>query len=131
MDKPESFEVQEYNKFEDPYEKYKVLRQIVEDRKFHSPSAPTEAFRVDFVGDTMKVFYTTYEMFLPTRIKEVEKHVDDALSEIVKFLKKEYKSRTKQKLSITENKELRDYTVQKVSLNERYYYTAWRCFEMK
>jgi hypothetical protein len=49
---------------------------------------------------------------------------------MVKHLKKEYKARTKKTLNLKENKERANYTVQKVSLNERYYYVSWRCYEL-
>jgi hypothetical protein len=131
MSKPEGFETTEYNtKFEDPYEKYKVLRQIVEDRKYGSPSLPSEAFRVDFSGNEAKVFYTSYEMHLPVRMKEIEAQSEAALNEVVKYLKKEFKSRTKMKLDMKELKDRRNYSVQKVSLNERYMYSSWRFYEL-
>jgi hypothetical protein len=56
------------------------------------------------------------------------------IDESVKYLKKEFRARTGKALKltlsggdITEQTD-RNYTVQKVSLNERYYYNAWRVF---
>jgi NADH:ubiquinone oxidoreductase subunit D len=130
MDKPESFEVQEYNDVREPYDTYKVLKQIVQDRK-DEDHVTTHSIRVDFVGDQMKVFYQCYEMMLPHRMAEVEKQASDAHREFLSYLKKEFKKRAKHPLSVTEQKDLADYTVQKVSLNERYYYCSWRYYTIK
>jgi hypothetical protein len=76
------------------------------------------------------LYYHCYEMHLPVRMREVEAQAKTILDEMVKHLKKEYKARTKKTLNLKENKERANYTVQKVSLNERYYYVSWRCYEL-
>ena len=127
MDKPESFEVQEYNDVREPYDTYRVLKQIVQDHGVDNP-VTSHAFRVQFVGDQAKVYYTCLEVSLPHRMAEVEKQASDAHRDFLRYLKKEFKSRTKHILDIKEQKDQADYSVQKVSLNERYYYCSWRFY---
>lgn len=127
MDKPESFEVQEYNDVREPYETYKVLKQILEDHKKDHP-VTSQAFRIQFVGDQMKVYYTTLESMLPHRMAEVEKDAAAAHKDFLKYIKKEFKSRLKRTLECSEQKDQADYSVQKVSLNERYYFSSWRFY---
>lgn len=129
MEKPESFEIAEYNDVREPYEKYQVLRQIIEDHR-HDVPVTTCSYKVDFVGDQMKVYYMSYEPMLPHRMKEVEKQSNDAHKEILRHLKKEYRSRTKNAVGLTEQKEKADYTVNKVSLNERYMFVSWRFYKL-
>lgn len=129
MDKPESFEVQEYNDVREPYETYKVLKQILEDHKKDYP-VTSSAFRIQFVGDQMKVYYTCLEVSLPHRMAEVEKQAADAHKDFLKYVKKEFKSRTKHVLDCSEQKDQADYSVQKVSLNERYYFSSWRFYKI-
>ncbi len=127
MDKPESFEVQEYNDVREPYDMYRVLKQIVEDHKKDCP-VTSQAFRIQFVGDQMKVYFTTLETMLPHRMAEVEKVAADSHRDFLKYIKKEFKSRTKRVLDCKEQKDQADYSVQKVSLNERYYFSSWRFY---
>lgn len=127
MGKPEGFEVTEYAAKENIYEKFTAIHQIVEDKVRESPSA---GCRVSLSGNTMRLYYHCYEMHLPVRMKEVEAAAKTMLDEMVKHLKSEFKARTKRPLTLKEDKGLANYTVQKVSLNERYYFVTWRCYEL-
>lgn len=135
MEKAESFEVQEYDPEDLPVaEKLSVIKQILDDRKNDPSTAglPSFAFQIALQGDQLITKYHCYEMLLssPDRLKEVERQADASLTELLKYLKKEFKSRTKKALTLKERKELRNYSVTKVSLNERYYYVSWRVYEM-
>ena len=129
MDKPESFEVQEYNDVREPYETYRVLKQILSDYQNENPVV-SSAFRIQFVGDQMKVFYTCLEVSLPHRMAEVEKQANDAHKDFLRHMKSEFKKRTKHPLTATEQKDMADYSVQKVNLNERYYFSSWRFYKI-
>lgn len=130
MSKPKSaegFEVTEYGKPHEIFDVYSVVNQIMLDKGRESPSC---GVRVAFVGDMLKVYFHSYEMHLPTRMKEVESFANDSLKEAIKHIKKEYKSRTRKDLDLKEKKELANYTAQKVSLNERFYVVFWRFYEL-
>jgi hypothetical protein len=135
MQNPESFEVTEYDPEDLPVaEQLSVMKQIMEDRKFDPEirRLPTENFVLTLQGDQMRLAYHTYEMFLstPDRMRDVEKNAEKCLGEGLKYLKKEFRKRTKKALSVKEQKDLRSYSVQKVSLNERYYFISWRVFKI-
>jgi hypothetical protein len=127
MEKAQSFEVTEYGKDQPGYDCYAVIKQIVEDRE---REAPNIGIRVSFHGDQLRLHYHTYEMLVPTNMREIEVRANDVLNDCLKYLKKEYKVRTKKALSLKELKDMANYTVQKVSLNERYYVVFWRCYEL-
>jgi hypothetical protein len=129
MDKPESFEVQEYNDVKEPYQTFQVIKQIVQDEK-DGQRNPSLAWKVDFLGDVMKVQLTLFEMHLPQRMKEVQDAAHKLQKSYVSELKKEFKKRAKHDLKLKEIKDKADYTVQKVSLNERYYYICWHLYEL-
>lgn len=125
----ESFEVTEYGeKHARPDAVYSAITEIVRDQVRDSPAVNV---RVTFTGDLMRLTYHCYEMFLPTRMKQVESAAKSGLDETMKHVKKEFKKRMKKTLDVTEKKEMANYSVQKVSLNERYMYSAWRFFELK
>jgi hypothetical protein len=129
MDKPESFEVTEYSGVREPYETFQTIKQIVQDRK-DMARHPSCAYKVDFLGDTMRVQVTMFEMHLPQRLKEVQDTAHKLHKAYVSELKKEFKKRAKHDLKLKEIKDKADHTVQKVSLNERYYYVAWHLYEL-
>jgi hypothetical protein len=126
MNKVQSFETAEYSSPEmNMGEAYGVIRQIITEVGRDVPSVGMWA---DMTGDQLRIHYHAYEMFLPTRAKEVEARADEALKNLVSLLKKEFRSRTKKALKLSEQKEAGGSTVEKVSLNERYYYKAWRSY---
>jgi hypothetical protein len=129
MDKPESFEIQEYNDVKEPYETFQAIKQIVQDMK-DAPHMATQAFKVDFLGDMMKVTLTLFEMNLPQRFTEVQEMASKLTKSYVSELKKAFKKKVKRDLKLKEVKDRSDYTVQKVSLNERYYYINWCMYEL-
>lgn len=127
MDKVQSFEVTEYGNAHKEYDRLAVIEQIIGDRE---REAPNIGVRVSFHGNQFRLHYHTYEMLVPTNMKNIEVRANDILNDCLKYLKKEYKARTKSTLSFKEIKDLANYTVQKVSLNERYYVVFWRCYEL-
>ena len=124
---PESYEVTEYAKNKELRDKFSVISQIVQDKIRENP---TYCCRVFFVGDMLKLVFCCYEMNLPARMKEIEKLAHDCMNEMVRVIKKEFKSHSKMSLDLKEDKKKANYSVQKVSLNERYYYMAWRFYEI-
>ena len=132
-DGPESFEVQEYNEPDkrDPEKRFKIIKQIVQDNREQSVTT-SYAFKVDLVGNEMKVQLSMYEMFLsqPQRLKEVEDIAHRGMNEYLTMLKREFKKKAKYALDPKELKDKADYSVQKVSLNQRFMYTSWRVYEI-
>lgn len=128
--KPESFEVQEYGEKDDTYDTVKVLKQLVQDYRVENNVA-THTFNVSLTGDMMKVTVSSYEMNYPGRVQAVRDAVDAYHKHILSFLKKQFKKQTKRELSVVEEKDKADYTVSKVSLNERYMFTSWRVYKFK
>lgn len=129
MANPESFEVQEYNDVKEPYQTFQTIKQIVSDKKVDQHNTSV-AFKVDFLGDVLRIQLTLFEMHLPQRMKEVQDIAFKLHKSYLSELKKEFKKRVKRDLKLKEIKEKADHTVQKVSLNERYYYTCWHLYEM-
>lgn len=135
MQNPESFEVTEYDPEDLPVaEQLSVMKQIMEDRKLDPSTVglPTENFVMTLQGDQMRLAWHSYEMYLNQhdRMRDVEKTAEKCLGECLKYLKKEFKKRTKKSLSVKEMKDLRSNSVQKVSLNDRYYFISWRVFSI-
>lgn len=127
MNKAQSFEVTEYGSNKSIYNTCSMIQQIIDDRERESPSM---GIRVSFNGNQLRLHYHTYEMLAPTKMKEIESRANDILNDCVKYLKREYKTRTKDVLTLSELKDLANYTIQKTSLNERYYIVFWRCYEL-
>lgn len=125
--KPESFETTEYGVDSKTPDKFATIGQIMSE---HVRESPASGIRHAIVGKLLKVYYHTYEMHLPTKMPLIEETAEKSLNECVKHLKKEFKKRTRKDLDLKEKKELRNYSVQKVSLNERYYAVFWRMYEM-
>lgn len=129
MNETNSFETTEYSDPEIGYaEAYKVIRQIMVDM-IHDK--PTVGMWADMSGDQLKLHYLDYVTNLPVHIKETTERAETAFKELVKHLKAEFKDRTGKTLKLVEKKESANYTVEKVSLNERYYYRAWRVYEVR
>ena len=128
MEKAQSFEVTEYSTDGKPLDyKQSAIKEIVDNLKRRSPNL---GVRVSFTGNLVKLSFDCYEMHLPTRLKEVESLASDVFKETLKNIKSEYKSKAGEKIDLKEKKELADYAVSKVSLNERYYYVSWRVYEI-
>ena len=123
----DSFEVTEYGEPTDPQPDFAVVYQIVVEATSKSPSA---SITPRLMGGILKLTYCCYEMHLPSRLKEVEDLAKTALKEMVSHIKKEYKKKTGKAIALKEKKEMADRNVQKVSLNERYVYTTWKCFDL-
>lgn len=108
-------------------EAYKVIKQIFSEM---ARDAPAHAVRVEMTGDVLRVHYLTYVAHLPVHMKRIHEEAHDVLKNTVSFLKKEFKDRTKKTLKLKEIPELAGDAAEKVSLNERYYYKAWRCYSV-
>jgi RIO-like serine/threonine protein kinase len=125
---PQTFEVAGYSDVEfGVAEAYKVIKQIFADL---GRDAPAHAVWADMTGDLLKIHYHTYVINLPVHYKKVEEEANEILKRTVTHLKKEFKSRTGKALKITEQKDLANHAVEKVSLNERYYYKAWCVYSL-
>lgn len=117
----------------DPYDQRKdlhaLLKQVVAD---FSKVRPSAGLLAKLTGDKLVLTYISYEMNLDDHIRmsEAERVGREFLDDAVKHLKKEYKSRGKSTLTLKEDKEKRGESVEKVSLNLRFYYRAWRVFEV-
>ncbi len=124
---PQSYEVAPYS---DPdfgvNEAFKAIKQIMGDLE---RDAPAHAVRADMTGDKLKIHYMTVAVNLPLHMKRVEDEADQVFRSTVSYLKKEFRARTGRTLKLKEARELGDHAVEKVSLNERYYYKAWRFYD--
>jgi len=124
----QSFEVAPYSDTEfGTTEAHKVLMQIFKDLKRDSPA---HAVWGDMVGDQLRIHHQTTVVNLPQRMNQVEEECEQIFKSTVSHVKSEFKSRTGKALKLAEDKELRGHTTQKVSLNQRYYYTSWRSYHV-
>ena len=125
---PQSYEVTEYSTPElDSAGAFRVIKQIFTDVQRTQAQFAVSA---DWTGDLLKIKYHSYEMFLPERIAEIEKRANEVFTMTVKMLKKEFKDRTGATLKLTEKKGMGDSSREKVSLNQRFYYKAWRFYDI-
>jgi hypothetical protein len=125
---PQTFETTEYSPAVlDMNTAYKTIRQIFSE---YARGPAKHAVWVDMSGDKLKLHYHSYEMFLPSRMKQVESESKGILDAAASELKKEFKARTGKSLKLSEQADLGNYTVEKVSLNERYYYKCWRFYDI-
>jgi hypothetical protein len=126
---PESFEVTSYGAPGSPRDRYSVIYEILNEIGQESPAYRC---RGSLQGNQLKITYHCYEMHLAQveRLRQVEDQAKQVLDEVVRHLKKEFKARHGEELVLKEKKDLRDYSMSKVSLNERYVYASWRVFEL-
>jgi hypothetical protein len=128
MNENHTFDTTEYSAPEMSFaEAYAVIRQIMVDMV---NDVPTVGVNADMSGNQLKLHYMDYVTHLPVHLKETVARADTALKELKKHIVAEFKRRTGTALKLKELKELENYTVEKVSLNERYYYRTWRVFEV-
>lgn len=130
---PESFEVTEYGPEKDKKDlilrEYSVIKEIVSEL---SSRTPAHGFQVKIGGPgLLQLVFHCYEMHLPRRMAEVAHQAKSLLDDAAKEIKKEFKARTGETLKLKELKEMANFTVEKVSLNERYYFVSWRCYELE
>ena len=125
---PQTYEVAEYS---DPAldinTAFAAIKQIFTDVGRKSSQFAVWA---DWTGDMLKVHYHSYEMFLPEKMREVEDRAAEVFKNTEKLLKKEFKERTGSVLKLTPQKELSDSSREKVSLNQRFYFKAWRFYKI-
>lgn len=128
MDRPESFEVTEYGEGDGGvYDRSAAIKQVM---SVHERDNPAHAVIAKIAGNVLTLAYHCYEMHLPVRMKQVVAGADDVFRETVSFLKKEVK-KLGLKLDLKEMKDQADHTVEKVSMNERYYVIFLRHYEMR
>lgn len=129
MNKPESFEVTEYGEDESGYEKFAAIKQIVADLPKKNPAF---AVSCKLAGNVLTLQYHCYEMHLSDiqRLRAVADQADQVFKETLKHLKKEFKAATKSNLDLKELKDKANHSCDKVSLNQRYHYLAWRVYEL-
>jgi len=128
----DSFDVTEYGGVEGDKnnlinEKLSVIETLVRD---YVRKQPNIGVHVKYTRDLVRVTFACYEMHLPVKMRETEQLARQTLDDVVRSIKKGSKSMTKGGISLTEQRELANYTVQKVSLNERYLYTCWRFYKI-
>lgn len=134
MEDAKGFDVTEYGDGDedDTVAKRAAILSVINDRERDNP---TIGIKVTFMGDLMRLTYHSYEMGVPSNMKEVESRANKVLDEAAKFIKKEYKNKYnghgKKKIDLKEQKPKRDYQIQKVSMNERYYVLFWRFYEIE
>lgn len=122
---PQSFEKQEYEE-----DRKDLLTSAIHQAAREIERTPVSGIMVKTEGDSLRLLYHCYEMHAHRRFKEIESLANDALNSGLSQLKKEVKKISRQTLDLKEQKDKRDYTVQKVSLNERYYVVFWRVYEI-
>lgn len=122
----QSYEVAEYSKPAlDNNEAYRVIKQIFVDIQ---RTQAQHAVSADWTGEMLKIKYMSYEMFMPEKMRDVEARADEIFKQTVKLIKKEFKERTGATLKLVEQKEMGDSAREKVSLNQRFYFKAWRFY---
>ena len=125
---PQSYEIAEYSEPElDNNEAYRVIKQIFVDIQ---RGQAQNAVWADWTGDMLKIHYHSYEMFLPENIRQIEERADEIIKNTVKMIKKEFKDRTGKALKLVEQKDMADSAREKVSLNQRFYFKAWRFYKI-
>jgi hypothetical protein len=128
MNENHSFDVTQYSDPEMGYaEAARVIKQITVDMVHDKPSIGMWS---TMVGNHLRLHYHEYVMNLPVHIKETAGRADDAFKALSKHIRNEFKIRTGKALKLIERDEFDNYTVEKVSLNERYYYRTWRVYEV-
>ena len=126
MSNAESYEVQGIPHDEQLLNAHTVLQQVAEDMVH---DRPTIGVRVKFMAEVkMVVTYHCLEVDLPNRFTTVETEATKYLDMFLKELKKEFKSRTKKAVTLKEDKKDRTHSVEKVSLNARYYFRSSRTY---
>jgi hypothetical protein len=127
---PESFEITEYDadrKDQVEANDFSVIKEIVAEIGRDNPGT---GFQVKFGAGFMQLVYVAYEMHFPQRKAIIEDAAKKGLNEALKIIKKEFRARTKKSISFKERKEMANNTVEKTSLNERYMYVSWRCYDL-
>ena len=129
MEKAQGFEITEYSDEHDiPGRIQGAIAEIVRDSVKDNPSVN---IGVTFTGNLMRLTYRSYEQDFPNRGREIERYAKVALDQMFKLIKKELKEKVDDVPKITEKKDMSDYDVQKVSLNNRYMYSTWRFYEIE
>lgn len=127
MNGPESFEVLGTG-YDQSADRNSVINQVTEDMISDHAGY---GFKVKFQGeDEMVVTYHSFEMDLPQRAQQVEEQAERFLRSYEKRLKRDYKSYCGKTLKFKELKDQRAGSVEKVSLNNRYYFRSSRTYKL-
>jgi len=117
---PQSFEVAG-TRYEQAEDRWALLKQIASELPRDTPSS---GFLISLQEDDVMIKYQCIDRLLDDRrrleglIQEAEKHV----KEYLKTLKSEYRTRSGHTLKFKEDKDRRNYTVQKISLNGTFHF---------
>lgn len=123
----ESYEVQGTGYLQED-DRDALINQISEDLITKNP---TYGYKVKFHGDSqLTVTFHSFEMDLPQRMQIVDEQSENLLKEWEKYLKKEFKARGGGTLKMKEDKSFRSTSVEKVSLNSRYYFRSSRTYSL-
>ena len=131
MQEYESFEVQgtPYDQAEDLPS---AINQIAEE---FIPAHAGYNFRIAFMGEgQMSLTLHVCEVWEPHNLavarKDLEERSVTMFKDYEKNLKKEFKSRFKKALKLKEDKDVRATSVQRVSINDRYYFISSRKYDI-
>lgn len=116
--------------YDQKFDRTALIKQIEQD--IPSPT-PSSKFKLKLSGTRLVISYHCIETYLSdrSRVESLYKESEKLIKDYVKEFKKEYKKRSKKALKMTEVKEGRDYSVEKWSLNERYYFTSFQVYDLK
>lgn len=125
---PQSFEVAG-----ERYDRSKDVKSLISSAaSAYSSPDPSYGFKVSFVGDKLVIKFHCYETSLDERIKldNLLISAKDAISQYVKYLKKNVKENGGKTLSLKELKDKRNYGIEKVSLNNRWYLKYTQTYDL-
>jgi hypothetical protein len=125
----QTFEVAEYSEkkelgIEDAH------RAIVQIFKNIARDCPAHAVWGDITGDKLKIHYNVYTFAFPQQAQRIRDEAQQVFRETVKVIKQQFKEATGATLKLKEVPDLANDSVEKVSLNERYMYKAWRFYTL-
>lgn len=125
---PESYETQG-NGYVQANDRNALIQQVSSEIARDKPSG---GVRVSFQGEDVIVRYHCVERLLDdrTRVEALTKESEKFLKGFVKELKSEYRKRSGSTISMTEIKDRRNYTIQKVSLNGSFYFVYQQVFSL-
>lgn len=125
---PKSFEVAGNR-----YDRTQDVRSMLSSAaaEYHSPD-PSYGCKLSFAGDKLVVKFHCYETSLDERQKvdQILSLGKDVCTKYISFIKKNIKEKGGKTLSVKEIKDRRDYGVEKVSLNNRWYFKYTQTYEV-
>lgn len=126
MDEAQGYEVQ--GEDEQERDVLSIAAQAVQDVKREDPSF---GFTAKFHGESlMTLSYHSSQVDMPNRQAEAEHEADQRFKAFEKAYKAAYKDICGKAAKLKEDKDQRRESVQKVSLNNRYYYIKTRTYSV-